>query len=113
MLGNTGLTVSSVDDVMAWRVDAVVAVTNAGPKDDVTLKWRVLDAKGVVMGEVEQKNQMPAGRAAKSWGETAVLAAAAAAPGLAEVIAKAHNNGLDPQDAAKKPASSTPGATKP
>lgn len=112
MLANTGLTVSNTDDVKAWRVDAIVAVTKAGPKDDVVLKWRVLDAKGAIMGEVEQKNQVPAGSLSKNWGETAALAAAAAAPGLAEVIAKAHNGGLDPQDALKTGPSSPSAATK-
>lgn len=113
MLANTGLTVSNTDDAKAWRVDAIVAVANAGAKDDVTLTWRVLDAKGAVLGEVEQKNQVPAGRLSKNWGEMAVLAAAAAAPSLAEVIAKAHNAGLDPQDAAAKGPSSPSAATKP
>jgi hypothetical protein len=113
MLANTGLTVSNVDDAKAWRVDAIVSVVKAGPKDDVTLKWRVLDAKAAVLGEVEQKNQVPAGRLSKNWGETAVLAAAAAAPGLADVIAQAHNGGIDPQDALKSAASSPPAATKP
>ena len=113
MLANTGLTVTTADDAKAWRVDAQVSVTKAGAKDDIVLKWRVLDAKGYVLGEVEQKNQVPAGQLSKNWGETAALAAAAAAPGLADVIAKAHNNGFDPQDAAKSGGSSTSGATKP
>lgn len=113
MLGNTGLTVSNADDAKAWRVDALVSVAKAGANDEVVLKWRVLDAKGLVLGEVEQKNQVSAGRLAKNWGETAALAAAAAAPGLADVIAKAHNSGLDPQDAANSGGSSTSGATKP
>jgi hypothetical protein len=113
MLANTGLTVSNTDDAKAWRVDAIVSVTKAGPKDDVVLTWRVLDAKGAILGEVEQKNQVSAGRLSRSWGEMAVLAAAAAAPSLAEVIAKAHNAGLDPQDAMKKEPSSPSAATKP
>jgi hypothetical protein len=113
MLGNTGITISNADDVRAWRVGAVVDVKKAGPKVQISLIWRVLDAKGFVLGEVAQNNEVPAGRLAKTWGETAVLAAAAAAPGLAEVIAKAHNSGLDPQDAPKSGVSSTPDKTKP
>lgn len=112
MLGNTGVIIATVDDVKAWRVDALVSVTKAGPKDDVVLKWRVLDAKANVLGAVEQKNQVPAGSLSKNWGETAILAAAAAAPGLAEVIAKAHNRGLDPQDAVKSDGSSPSETTK-
>lgn len=112
MLGNTGVVIATVDDVKAWRVDALVSVGKAGPKDEVTLKWRVLDAKATVLGAVEQKNTVPANSLSKNWGETAILAAAAAAPGLAEVIAKAHNNGLDPQDAAKSATSSPSETTK-
>jgi hypothetical protein len=113
MLGNTGVTMSTADDAKAWRVDAIVAVAKQGKQDGVNLKWRILDAKGTILGEVEQNNQVPAGQLAKNWGETAVLAAAAAAPGLAEVIAKAHNAGLNPQDVTKTAESSPSSKTNP
>jgi hypothetical protein len=113
MLANTGMKVTALDDPKAWRIGCTVQVKNLGAKDEVALEWRVTDAKGVVLGTLAQKNQVPAKSLAKGWGETGALAAAAAAPGLAQIVAKAHNSGLDPQDAAKSADSSPPVAGKP
>jgi hypothetical protein len=113
MLANTGMKVTALDDPKAWRVACSVQVKNMGAKDEVVLEWRVMDAKGLVLGTLAQKNQVPAKTLAKTWGETGALAAAAAAPGLAQIVAKAHNAGLDPQDAAKSADSSPPVAGKP
>lgn len=99
MLGNTGVKVTSADDELAWRIAGKVKVERVGAKDKVTLDWQVKDAKGAILGNLQQRNEVPANALAKNWGETAALAAAAAAPGLAEIIAKAHNAGLDPKDA--------------
>jgi hypothetical protein len=106
LLPRTGLKVTGVSDPLAWRVEGTVSVENAGAQDQITLKWTVRDGSGRQMGELTQKNAVPARSLAKTWGEVAAYAAAAAVPGVAEIIAKAHNAGLDPrgpQDAGKTP----------
>jgi hypothetical protein len=70
-----------------WLLEGRVRITKASPKEDlVTLTWRVLDAKGVEVGKIEQENAVPRGRLRKTWAEIAGFAAEAAAEGIAQLI---------------------------
>jgi hypothetical protein len=57
-----------------------------GSQQTVELAWQVLDAKGVEIGTISQKNQVPAGSLDKGWGQTAQLAAQAAAGGIFKLL---------------------------
>ncbi len=57
-----------------------------GSRQTVELAWRVIDAKGEELGVISQKNQIPAGSLDKGWGQTAQLAAQAAAGGIFKLL---------------------------
>ncbi len=56
--------------------------------DDVAIIWTALGPDGTTLGNVEQKNRVPAGSLSGNWGIAAVEVAAAAAPGIARLIAR-------------------------
>lgn len=58
----------------------------AGSRQTVELSWRVLDAKGGVLGTITQKNQVPSGSLDNGFGPTAKLAAQAAASGIFKLL---------------------------
>lgn len=89
MLAELGFTLVDQSDKDAYAITAQVKV-EPGPieKDLVSLTWRVRNPNGAEIGTLDQKNAVKAGLLAKQWGETAALAAAAAAPGIAELIAR-------------------------
>ena len=61
----------------------------SGSSQVVELAWRVLDAEGVLLGTIAQKNQVPAGSLDNGWGPSANLAAKAAANGVFKLLANA------------------------
>ncbi len=63
----------------------------------VRIVWTVKDAKGKVLGTLEQANAMPAATLARAWGKTADLIAAAAAPGIADTVMRARADLPPPQ----------------
>ncbi len=60
-----------------------------GSQQTVELAWQVLDAKGKEIGTISQKNQVPAGSLDQGWGQTAQLAAQAAASGIFKLLSNA------------------------
>lgn len=58
----------------------------------VEITWTVLAPNGRVLGSVKQANNVKAGSLDQSWGVTAVLAARAATPGIAEIIRRAQSS---------------------
>lgn len=58
----------------------------AGSQQTVELSWRVLDAKGDVLGTITQKNQVPSGSLDNGFGPNAKLAAQAAASGIFKLL---------------------------
>ncbi|MDX1484110.1 MAG: hypothetical protein R3229_06490 [Alphaproteobacteria bacterium] len=52
----------------------------------VAITWSVLSPDGQVLGKIEQANEVTAGSLDKTWGLTAIYAARAAAPGIADII---------------------------
>jgi hypothetical protein len=57
--------------------------------DEVHIAWTALAPDGAVLGTVEQRNRVPAGSLSGPWGRAASDVAAAAAPGIARLIARA------------------------
>lgn len=59
----------------------------------IAIRWQVTTADGHEVGEANQENMVPAGRLDRRWGGIAVLAAQAAAEGIAEILQQAGNDG--------------------
>lgn len=57
-----------------------------GAQQMVRLSWRVLDQDGTLLGTITQKNKVPAGSLDAGWGQTAGLAAQAAAGGIFKLL---------------------------
>ena len=71
----------------ALTVQGHVAVDAAqGPNQTVHLTWAVISPKGQKLGSVDQSNAVPAHSLDGSWGQTAEMAAQAAADGLFKLI---------------------------
>ena len=87
-LAKQGLTLGPTSDATRATLELHVAVTPADKTNDrVTLLWLVRDATGRERGRLEQQNTVPAGRLNRRWGDIADLAAGAAAPDLARILA--------------------------
>ncbi|MEG9884288.1 MAG: hypothetical protein V6Z86_06665 [Hyphomicrobiales bacterium] len=57
-----------------------------GASQTVHLLWTIRDPNDALIGTVEQKNTVPTGSLIKSWGQSAILAARAAASGLFNLV---------------------------
>ena len=57
-----------------------------GASQTVQLSWTIRDPNGALIGTMEQKNTVPTGSLSKSWGQSAILAARAAAAGLFNLV---------------------------
>jgi hypothetical protein len=70
------------------RVDIGEARTVEGspPLRRVRIVWSVSDAKGRVLGSLEQANDIPAAALDRAWGQAADAVAAAAADKIAEIL---------------------------
>jgi hypothetical protein len=55
----------------------------------VKVRWALLSADGHEIGKIDQQNAVPAGSLDGNWGEVALAVANAAAPGVAQLIARA------------------------
>jgi hypothetical protein len=78
----------------------VRGTVTAAPLEDgrqrITIRWQVTDTDGREVGEANQENIVPAGRLDRRWGGVAVLAAQAAADGIAEIVRQAGEDGDAP-----------------
>ncbi|MCE9522544.1 MAG: hypothetical protein K8S25_08955 [Alphaproteobacteria bacterium] len=82
-----GIRISPSKDKAQWRIDGEIkVVAMPSGQDNVTLTWRVFDAKGKEAGNIKQENALPHGRLSKTWGEIAGFAAEAAAEGIAQLL---------------------------
>ena len=61
----------------------------SGGRQDITIRWVVSGADGSELGDVVQRNSIPAGALDGPWGAVAGVIAAAAGPGIIEVMDKA------------------------
>jgi hypothetical protein len=60
----------------------------AGDSQDVAIRWDVTSPDGKRLGDLQQKNAIPAGSLDGGWGENATFAADAAAEGIFKLIQK-------------------------
>lgn len=84
-LGRAGV---AVGDGKA-RYDLLCRVAVAPPRDGqqtVSVRWVLARPEGHELGQVEQHNAVPAGSLDGPWGDIAYAVAAAAAPGIAQLI---------------------------
>lgn len=88
-LARSGLDVTQAADADVLVLHGEVALGPAtGATQPISLRWRVDDPAGRDLGRVSQDNQIPAGSLDARWGPVADLAAAAAADGVRDLIAK-------------------------
>jgi len=78
-LGATGTT--------AYRVEGKVQLGQGKDgKQPIQIEWQVKDPRGNKLGTVSQKNDIPQGSLDGAWGQTAEVAAAAAAQGVIKLL---------------------------
>ncbi|MFM2422128.1 MAG: hypothetical protein RL291_658 [Pseudomonadota bacterium] len=72
----------------SYRVEGVVRLgpANAEGNQPISIDWHVKDQSGQRVGTVSQKNEVPQGSLDGPWGESANLAAAAAARGIIKLV---------------------------
>ena len=89
VLKEAGWPVLSAPRKDALTVRGHVALAAAqGPNQTVHISWQVSSPQGKALGNVDQNNQVPVHSLDGAWGETAGLAAQAAAEGLFKLIAQ-------------------------
>ena len=74
-------------DALTLRGHVALAAAQ-GPNQTVHISWQVSSPQGKALGNVDQNNQVPVHSLDGAWGETAGLAAQAAAEGLFKLIAQ-------------------------
>ena len=81
------MAVSEKSTTVAYRVEGTVTL---GPpregKQPINIEWLVRDPQGKKLGTVSQKNEIEAGSLDQAWGQTADMAAAAAAQGIIKLM---------------------------
>ena len=77
----------------AYRVEGKVQVGQgkAGVQP-IQIEWQVKDPRGTKLGTVSQKNDIPQGSLDGTWGQTAEIAAAAAAQGVIKLLPQTQTN---------------------
>ena len=84
----------------AFRVEGnVVAASGNDGRTDVSISWVVRSAKGELLGEVRQKNNLAAGNIAGRWGKVAEKAGEAAAIGVLTILGPAPDSTPGPMAA--------------
>lgn len=89
-LDRRGFTVGANPDQKVLKVAGDISLgSKVGGQQAVSIKWKVLDAKGKLVGTVKQNNKIPAGTLDAGWGPIAQVVADAAAGGVIELLVKA------------------------
>ncbi len=71
----------------AYRVEGKVQLGQGKDgKQPIQIEWQVKDPRGNKLGTVSQKNDIPQGSLDGAWGQTAEVAAAAAAQGVIKLL---------------------------
>ena len=85
-----GARVVGADGESDYQIVGQVDVTPpSGGRQDITIRWVVNGADGSELGDVVQRNAIRAGALDQPWGAVAGVIAAAAGPGIIEVMDKA------------------------
>lgn len=86
-LSKSGVAVSDRTAPNAFRIEGKVAMgDNREGRQPIQIDWIVKDAQGNRVGTVSQKNEIEAGSLNGAWGQTADMAAAAAAQGIVKLM---------------------------
>jgi hypothetical protein len=88
-LGRAGVAVGG-DARFALSCQVAVAPAKGG-QQLVTVHWVLARPEGGQVGEVSQQNAVPAGSLDGAWGDIAYAVAGAAAPGIAQLVARAEH----------------------
>lgn len=85
-----GAGIASADGESDYQIVGQVDLTApAGGRQEITIRWVVNGADGSALGDVVQRNSIRAGALDRPWGAVAGVIAAAAGPGIIEVMDKA------------------------
>jgi hypothetical protein len=77
----------------AYRIEGKVQVGAAkSGTQPIQIEWQVKDPRGNKLGTVSQKNDIPQGSLDGAWGQTADIAAAAAAQGVIKLLPQTQTN---------------------
>ena len=86
-LSKSGIAVSDRTAPNAYRIEGKVAVGEGREgRQPIQIDWVVKDAQGNRVGTVSQKNEIEAGSLNGAWGQTADMAASAAAQGIVKLM---------------------------
>ncbi|HUB96657.1 MAG TPA: hypothetical protein VL993_12115 [Stellaceae bacterium] len=100
-LGRDGISVATGDGAAPLALTCVVAVAPAqAGKQQVQIHWLVSKRDGGALGHADQQNAVPAGSLNGAWSDIAFAVAAAAAPGIVDLIHKAEPMVADAEAAA-------------
>lgn len=92
-LTRNGVQLAQGSSATAYRIEGKVQL---GPSKSGTqpiqIEWQVKDPKGNKLGTVSQKNEIPQGSLDGAWGQTADVAAAAAAQGVIKLLPQTQTN---------------------
>lgn len=86
MLENANIRKVDALEDCTLAVSAEISTQRAGDNDRVSIIWQVHDSKGRSIGEVEQVNEVAAGKLDRTWGTDASLAARGARDGIINII---------------------------
>lgn len=82
----------TADDATHVVHGAVVADPPDKAAQRIEIRWRITTPDGMEVGEAKQENLVPAGQLDRRWGGVAMLAAQAAADGIAEILRQARDS---------------------
>ena len=86
-LAMRGVTLERAGGPNVYRVEGRVDIgPGSNGKQPIKIDWVVKDPKGIEVGRVSQKNEIPAGSLNGRWGGTADAAAAAATEGILRLL---------------------------
>jgi hypothetical protein len=89
-LGRAGIAVASGGgDAPLSLAGAVEVSSPQADKQQVRIRWQLSQRGGGVLGHADQQNAVPAGSLNGAWADIAFAVAAAAAPGIADLVHKA------------------------
>jgi cell division protein FtsN len=89
-LGRAGIAVASGNGDAPLSLAGAVEVSPAqDDKQQVIIRWQLSQRGGGVLGHADQQNAVPAGSLNGAWADIAFAVAAAAAPGIADLVHKA------------------------
>ncbi len=89
-LGSQGFNVEGKSGKKTIRVAGSISLGDkAGAQQPVSVRWKVIDSKGTLVGTVKQDNKVPAVMLENGWGPIAPVVANAAAGGIIDLLVRA------------------------